>query len=69
VADTTGQLYFPFPEFSPGSSAAPAPVPMPRPAAGRAEWFEAGLRAEEAGRLEDAACAYGEAASEGRSSQ
>ncbi len=57
IADPTGQLYFPFPEFAPG---APAELPIRLPEGPRSveEWIDLGLRYESESCLEEAERAY-----------
>ncbi|MCZ6795263.1 MAG: tetratricopeptide repeat protein [Planctomycetota bacterium] len=59
VAGPDGQLYFPFPQFAPGTAAAPLTLPSATPSA--EEWFDRGLHSEEEGRLEEAEESYREA--------
>ena len=57
IADPDGQLYFPFPEFTPG---APVERPIQIPDASRTveEWIDLGLRHESEACLEEAERAY-----------
>lgn len=57
IADPDGQLYFSFPEFTPGRPAE-RPVPMPVESRTAADWIDIGIRCEDEQRLEEAEGAY-----------